>query len=310
MPELSLRHLRYFVVLSRALQFRRAARQLGISQPSLSLQVAALEEIVGTILIERRRTGLILTAAGRDIATKAERILADCDLLVNASATRREGLIGTIRLGSSPTIGPYILPQVLKRLHEAYPEFKLIIRDGPSRDLLDDLAAGKHDLILTQAPILRDDVRFHPLFREPLHLVVPRDHPLAGVETAHRRDLENEQLLSLNPAYSLRHQVETLAQAVGARMRDDIDGTSLDAIRQMVALGMGVTLMPRSYTQSEIDNSNGDVCVVALKPGLDRQVGLAWRASSGNPVSFLSLAEAITMSEQRTDSRAETCQSQ
>jgi len=300
MPELSLRHLRYFVVLSRALQYRRAARQLGISQPSLSLQIAALEEIVGTSLVERRRNGLILTAAGRDIAAKAERILADCDLLVNASATRHDTLTGTLRLGSSPTIGPYILPLVLKRLHETYPEFKLIIRDGPSRDLLDDLAAGKHDLILTQAPILRDDICFHPMFREPLHLVVPRDHPLADAGTVHRRELEQEQLLSLNPAYSLRQQVETLAQSVGARMRDDIDGTSLDAIRQMVALGMGVTLMPRSYTQSEIDNRKGDVSVVALKPGLDRQVGLAWRASSGNPASFLHLAEAISVEERRT----------
>ncbi|MCG7625043.1 hydrogen peroxide-inducible genes activator [Epibacterium sp. Ofav1-8] len=299
MPELSLRHLRYFVVLSRALQYRRAARQLGISQPSLSLQIAALEEIVGSELVERRRNGLILTATGRDIATRAERILADCDLLVNASATRLEGLTGTLRLGSSPTIGPYILPQVLKRLHEVYPEFKLIIRDGPSRELLDDLAAGKHDLILTQAPVLRDDIHFHPLFREPLYLVVPRDHPLAEAGSAHRRELGLEQFLSLNPAYSLRNQVEALARSVGARMRDDIDGTSLDAIRQMVALGMGVTVLPRSYTQSEIDNRKGDVCVVHLKPGLDRQVGLAWRVSSGNPASFLQLAEAIAVAGQR-----------
>lgn len=303
MPELSLRHLRYFAVLSRTLQYRRAARQLGISQPSLSLQIAALEEIVGTSLVERRRSGLILTAAGRDIAAKAERILAECDLLVNASATRHKELTGTLRLGSSPTIGPYILPKVLKRLHETYPQFKLIIRDGPSRDLLEDLSAGKHDLILTQGPMLRDDIRFHPLFREPLYLVVPRDHPLADVGKVRRRDLEHEQFLSLNPAYSLRQQIEPLAQAVGARMRDDVDGTSLDAIRQMVALGMGVTLMPRSYTQSEIDNRKGDVCVVALKPGVDRQVGLAWRASSGNPASFLQLAEAISTEGRRARSK-------
>ncbi|MDF9303366.1 hydrogen peroxide-inducible genes activator [Tritonibacter mobilis] len=303
MPELSLRHLRYFAVLSRALQFRRAARQLGISQPSLSLQIAALEEIVGAPLLERRRNGLILTAAGRDVAARAERILADCELLVNASATRRAGLSGTLRLGSSPTIGPYILPQVLKRLHETYPDFRLIIRDGPSRDLLEDLVAGKHDLILTQAPIQRDDIRFHPLFREPLYLVVPRGHPLAMAGVARRRDLGQEQFLSLNPAYALRRQVEGLAQTVGARMQDDIDGTSLDAIRQMVALGMGVTLMPQSYTRSEIDNRKDDVCVVTLKPGLERHIGLAWRVSSGNPASFEELAEAIAVMG-KTDPKA------
>lgn len=131
MPEITLRQLRYFAVLSSVLQYRGAARQLGISQPSLSLQIAALEKALDTRLVERRRSGLILTPAGRDTAAQAKRILQDIERLSQTAGTSGNALEGTLRLGSSPTIGPYLLPRVLRRLHQSFPDLKLVIRDAP-----------------------------------------------------------------------------------------------------------------------------------------------------------------------------------
>ena len=128
MTEITLRQLRYFAVLARVLQYRRAAQQLGISQPSLSLQINALEEAIGAQLLERKRSGLILTPAGRDVAQKAIGILAEVDGLMHRSRSGESGLGGTLRLGSSPTIAPYLMPRVLRRLHEEHPDLKLIIR--------------------------------------------------------------------------------------------------------------------------------------------------------------------------------------
>lgn len=293
MPEITLRQLRYFSVLSKALQYRNAARQLGISQPSLSLQIAALEKALDTRLIERRRSGLILTPAGRDTALQAERILQDVERLSQTAGASGTQLEGTLRLGSSPTIGPYLLPRVLRRLHQSFPDLKLVIRDAPPRELTEDLLAGRHDLILTQLPVPRDDIRHTFLFREPLSLAVARDHPLAGQQRVKTADLAGENLLSLNPSYTLSRQVSHLSAASGAHLREDFEGTSLDALRQMVSLGMGVTLLPALYVGSEVKRGEGDVAVIPMQPVLYRQAGLAWRRSSGSPPAFLKLADFI-----------------
>ncbi len=293
MSAITLRQLRYFSVLSKSLQYRNAARQLGISQPSLSLQINALEEALGTRLAERRRSGLILTPEGREVAAQAEKILQDVERLQQIGGPSEDELAGTLRLGSSPTIGPYLLPRVLRQLHSAHPELKLVIRDGTPRDMIEDLLAGKHDLVLTQLPIARDDISHTFLFREPLHLAVPREHPLAGRDYVRKADLSGESLLSLNASYMLSRQVSDLCAASGARLRDDFEGTSLDALRQMVSLGMGMTLLPALYAGSEVKPGEGDVAITQMKPGLYRQAGLAWRRSSGTPASFLKLAEFV-----------------
>ncbi|CUH99595.1 hydrogen peroxide-inducible genes activator [Leisingera aquaemixtae] len=293
MPEITLRQLRYFSVLSKALQYRNAARQLGISQPSLSLQIAALEKALDTRLIERRRSGLILTPAGRDTALQAEKILQDVERLSQTAGASGAQLEGTLRLGSSPTIGPYLLPRVLRRLHQSFPDLKLVIRDAPPRELTEDLLAGRHDLILTQLPVPRDDIRHTFLFREPLSLAVARDHPLAGQKRVKTADLAGENLLSLNPSYTLSRQVSHLSAASGANLREDFEGTSLDALRQMVSLGMGVTLLPALYVGSEVKRGEGDVAVIPMQPVLYRQAGLAWRRGSGSPPAFLKLADFI-----------------
>ncbi len=293
MVDITLRQIRYFLALAKSRQYLLAARHLGISQPSLSIQINALETALNARLVERRRSGLILTPVGREVVVQAEKILREIERLKHLAGQSKDDLSGTLRLGSSPTIGPYLLPHVLRQLHFAYPELKLVIRDGPPRALVEDLVAGQHDIILSQLPLPEEDIRVRALFDEPLVLAVARDHRLAHRKHVQRVELAGESLLSLNSTYALHRMMTVLAQNTGAVFREDLEGTSLDALRQMVSLGMGVTLLPALYTNSEVGDTKSDVVILPIRPKLRRSIGLAWRVTSGRPPAFDRFAEMI-----------------
>lgn len=290
----TLKQLQYFAALADTGHYRKAAERVGISQPSLSLQISNLEETLKLSLVERGRAGAVLTPEGREVLARARRIIDDVRALVDTAGPMKTGLAGTIRLGSSPTLGPYLLPNVVRRLHEQYPALRLFIRDGSPRDLLDDLLVGKHDLILTQLPVQSTDVVVIRLFREPLRLAVARDHPLAGIPSASSVDLADENLLALSSSFTLHTQIADLALEVGANLRQDYEGTSLDALRQMVAMNMGLTFLPALYVQSEIATPDGDVAVIPFREdSFTRSIGVVWRKSSGHHAGFTVFADLI-----------------
>ncbi len=290
----TIKQLRYFVALAEAGHYRKAAERVGISQPSLSLQIANLEQLLKLTLVERGRAGAVLTPEGRETLTRARRILDETQALADISEHMQSGLAGTIRLGASPTLGPYLLPNVVRRLHEIYPSLRLIIRDGAPRDLMDDLLSGTHDLILTQLPVQSTDLAVTRLFREPLRLAAAPDHPLAAKGSAHDADLNGESLLALSSRFTLHSQMADLATDVGAILRQDYEGTSLDALRQMVAMNMGVTFLPALYMQSEVASQGGDVTAIEFRKGrLTRSIGIAWRKSSGHHAGFKTFADLV-----------------
>jgi LysR family transcriptional regulator, hydrogen peroxide-inducible genes activator len=290
----TLKQLQYFAALAEAGHYRRAAERVGISQPSLSLQIANLEDALHLQLVERGRAGAVLTPAGREVHARARRILEDVTALVDMSERLKTGLAGTIRLGSSPTLGPYILPNVVRRLHDRFPSLRLFIRDGAPRDLLQDLLDGRHDLILTQLPVASSDVTIRRLFREPLRLAMARDHPLARRGVIGDGDLAGQNLLALSSAFTLHAQIAALAQEVGANLRQEYEGTSLDALRQMAAMNMGLTFLPALYVQSEIAAPDGDVAVVPFRRDrFTRSIGLAWRKTAGDAAAYAALADVM-----------------
>ncbi|MHA3977091.1 LysR substrate-binding domain-containing protein [Halovulum sp. GXIMD14794] len=290
----TLKQLRYFVALAEAGHYRRAAELVGISQPSLSLQIANLEETLGLRLVERGRAGAVLTPAGREVLARAQSILSEVSLLTETSERLTQGLAGTFRLGASATLGPYLLPSVVRELHQGYPSLRLFISDGAPRDLEDDLLAGRHDIILTQLPIRSSETTVARLFREPLRLAVARDHRLAAATRVSDADLAEESLLTLSSRFTLHAQISEIAHEVGANLRQDYEGTSLDAIRQMVAMNMGVAFLPALYVHSEIAEPDGDVALVPFRPGrFTRSIGLVWRKTVGNSAGFAELAEVI-----------------
>ncbi|EBA11038.1 hydrogen peroxide-inducible genes activator [Roseobacter sp. CCS2] len=289
----SIRQLRYIVALSEARHFRKAAEAMGISQPSLSLQIGNLEDLLGARLVERGRGPVTLTPEGREVVARASRIMDEVRGIVDLTASLQTGLTGTIRLGTTPTIGPYLMPFVVERLHAKYPDLRLYIREVAPRDLRGDLLAGSLDVILTQFPESGADLTSQRLFREPFLLAMPDDHPLADKEQVTEADLADQNVLSLGPDYAMHAQIAALCQQHGGIMARDYEGTSLDAIRQMVGMGMGVALLPRLYARSEIDSRSSNVVVRPFRRStVMRSIGLVWRKAA-NAGMFERLSDVI-----------------
>lgn len=277
--DISLRQLRYLVDLSIAGGFRKAAQRSGISQPSLSAQIKALEETVETQLIERGATGAMLTPTGRQFVEAAVDILDRVNGL--ETIVQRSTTEGILRLGVKATLGPYIMPGVVKRLHSNYPDLRLFITEGAPTELENQLSVGAHDLILAQLPIPGFEFESVRLFREPLFLAVAADDPLANKSDFTPADLAGRDVLTLSPKFHLHDQVLTLCEEHDANLLRDYEGTSLDALRQMVGMGLGVTLLPALYVESEVRRVNADVVALPQRNmTVFRSIGVAWRKSS------------------------------
>lgn len=291
MSDLTLRQLRYLVALSGTLSFRRAAERCGISQPSLSAQLKALEDALGATLVERGSGTVAMTPLGREVAAGAVEVLDRVEGL--RSLAEQGPLSGVVRLGVKATLGPYLLPHVVRQLHATHPALRLFIREAPPVDLERELTEGLHDVVLAQLPLGAAELETMRLFREPLFLAVAADHPLAGQKTFALGDLAGLSVLTLSPRYHLHDQVVRLCEAHGATLLRDYEGTSLDALRQMVGMDLGVTFLPALYAASEV-RGEGDVAV--LRPeraGLSRSIGLAWRRGSRMTAITDVLGEAV-----------------
>lgn len=292
--EVTLKQLGYFVALADTRHYRKAAERVGISQPSLSQQIVGLEASLGLELVERGRRGAVLTPGGREVLARARKILDEVAMLQGVAKDVRKGVQGTIKLGSTPTLGPYFLPYVMRELHLAYPALKVIVRDAAPAILQDELMDGRHDMILTQLPIRSSDIETMRLFREPLKLVVAQSNRLAKQKSASDEDLRGRDILTLSSTYRLHHQIVDLCEDLGANLREEYEGTSLDALRQMTALNMGVTFLPSLYVRSEVSPEKGDVAALSFRGDqFTRSVGLAWRRQSAHDEVIESIADIV-----------------
>ncbi len=292
-PKITLKQLRYLAALADMGHFRQAAEACGISQPSLSIQLQNLEESLGTLLVERGRGGVVFTPIGREVVARARRILTDSQAIVDFATEAQHGLAGTIRLGVKATLGPYLLPKIVSALHTKHPDVKLYIRECPPNRLEAELVDGTHDLILAQLPVNNSDLHTQRLFREPIQLAVSHEHPLASRTSVTLEDLKGLNVLSLSPDFHLHDQIHALCHDHGAHMVRDYEGTSLDALRQMVAMDMGVTFLPHLYTKSEVV-PGGDVVALPIKGrSITRSVGLVWRKGAGRASSNEKVAQVF-----------------
>ncbi len=289
----TLKQLRYLIALQNANHYRRAAENCGISQPSLTAQIQNIEEALGVHLVERSRSGVAFTPVGREVTARAQRILDEVQNLTDFTSGAQRGLIGTIRLGAKPTLGPYLLPHVVKLLHRQHPDLNLYVRESAPRDLEPELTRGTHDLILGQLPIASSELVTERLFREPLYLTIASDHPLAKVDDITPSMLKGLEVLSLTPQFHLHHQVHDLCKQFDAKLLRDYEGTSLDALRLMVGMGMGAAFLPALYVNSEIP-ARGEVVVKKLKgKTITRSVGLVWRKSAGRAEAYKQISHII-----------------
>ena len=289
----TLRQLEYLVAIDETRHFHRAAHKVGVAQPTLSAQVKALEDRLGVLLVERNRTSVVITETGQQVVTLARRILMDVKEIRDIAETSAHDFSGTIRFGVSPTIGPYLLPHVIPGLHKAHKTLKLYVRESIPAHLPGDLLDGKYDLILTTTPVNKSGVVTLPLFREPLYIAVPSDWALAKSEKIEKNSLKGQSLLALEIGHQLHEQVETICQEFGARLMFDYEGTSLDTIRQMVGMGMGLSILPGLYVKSELRKDKSVVVRELKGRALYRTIGLAWRVNSIRSYEFEVLASHI-----------------
>jgi LysR family hydrogen peroxide-inducible transcriptional activator len=285
--------LRYLAALAETLHFRRAAEECHVSQPTLSAQMKELEARLGVALVERGRGRVILTPLGREIAARARAILRDREELVELARQGRAPLSGTIRVGVVLSLGSYLLPLLVPDLRRRHPGLKLYLREGLPRALLSQLADGALDLLFFPLPVSARETEAARLFREPLLLVAPADHPLARRASVAAADLRGETVMALEPGHQLYNQVRQLCETIGAELSHDYEGTSLDTLRQMVAMGMGLSLLPALYVRSEVARET----LVTARPlegaAPARVIGMVWRRGSVRGPEFEALAATI-----------------
>jgi len=289
----TIKQLEYFVCLAESTAFRRAAESLNISQPTLTAQIYNLEKTLNLTLFERSRSGATLTPAGRDLLGNARQVIEEMNGLMDQATVINQGPGGTFRMGVSPTVGPYLLPNILPDLHQAYSSLKLYVRENMPKTLELDLLEGRLDLVLIPRPFSNPRLTTEILFHEPLQLVTPEDHPLAKLKKIKTHHLRGQNILTLVEQYSSYHQMELQCVELGANIARDYEGTSLDALRQMVIMRMGLTFLPALYIFSEIHQPQGLSIREVEKLKLSRTHVLAWRRNSPNRSFYRQLAEKI-----------------
>jgi LysR family transcriptional regulator, hydrogen peroxide-inducible genes activator len=287
----SLRQFEYLLALEEHRHFRRAAEHCGVSQPTLSAQLCVLEDRLGAQLVERSRSRVLMTPIGTEIAAVARRVLRDVEEMRHLADRPRSGIGGTVRIGLAPTIGPYLLPKMIPDLHAAYPDLKLHVREDFPDALPPALEEGRHDVLVVPLPVDRKELETEPIFREPLYLAMAVDHPLASRKWIDRRALRGQSVLTLESGHQLYGQVKRLCDEVGAKTLSDYEGTSLDTLREMVGMGMGLSFLPGLFVKSSLVQ-NPTIKVVEVKGApIYRLIGMVWRKSSSRGEEFRTLAE-------------------
>ena len=290
---LSLKQIRYFTMIAECGSFRQAAFRLNVTQPALSNQIAVLEKLLDLQLFERSKNGTTTTVEGRELLPSAKRILEEVHGFSSKSGTLSGGGMGTYKLGVPPTLGPYLLPHILTPIHAAYQNLKLYVREEAPSDLERGLLDRRHDLILTTLPIMSKELTVFPLFREPLKFAVSMDHKLARKPRLNRMDLLGEQVLTIGEHHLFHRQIVELCESVGAVVRRDFEGTSLDTLRQMVVMGMGTAFLPALYAKSEIRQENELRVADVEGVKVVRNHVLVWRNTSPEKSFYRELAHEI-----------------
>lgn len=289
---LSTKQLRYFEALARHGHFGRAAEHCGVSQPALSMQISDLEQQLGVPLIERRAKGVVLTAAGSEIAARAARILAALHDVSDYAASCRAHLSAPIRLGVIPTIGPYLLPQLLAALRTRHPDLELAIRETQTRTLTAELLAGSLDLLLLALPLDHPDIDTLDIAADRFLLAVPPGRTFGPRVRISPERIVNDRLLLLEEGHCLRDQALAVCNLQAVGRMNTLGVSSLATVVQMVANGLGLTLLPEISIPHETARGNVKLLRFA-HPEPRRVIGLAWRRSSPRTADFTAVGDII-----------------
>jgi len=292
----TLTELRYIVAVARERHFGRAAEACFVSQPTLSVAVKKLEEELGLPLFERGPGEVTVTPSGQRVVEQAQRVLEEASRIKEIAAAGRDPLAGPLRLGAIYTIGPYLLPKLVPILRKNAPTMQLLIQENFTHRLGEMLKSGEVDAILVALPFEEPGIATQALYDEPFFVAVPKGHPWESRKKVSSDELMQESLLLLGEGHCFRDQVLEICHTVRSRDRSSmsrtVEGGSLETIRQMVAGGVGVTVLPATSVSPGTNNDLIRVLPFA-KPAPTRRVGLAWRRSFPRPEAIETLRRSI-----------------
>ncbi len=293
MERASIRQLECLVAVAEQGSFRRAATTVGISQPALSAQIQGVEALFGVQVFERDRRAVLITPAGEEIVARAREALTAVDSVTDAARRRGEPLVGPLRLGVIPTIAPYWLPPLLPAVRAKFPRLELILREDQTNRLLAQLSAGQIELALLAIPV-PGDFTTAEVAHERFVVAAPRNAAvLKRRNLLLARDLDAETVLLLEDGHCLRDQALDVCSRGGAIEAIELRATSLPTLVQMVAGGLGVTLLPEAAASALIQPKGPVGSARFGNPVPGRTIGLAWRTSSARLREYRLLAETM-----------------
>jgi len=299
---MTLTELKYIVAVARERHFGRAADACFVSQPTLSVAIKKLEDELGMPLFERRSNDVTLTDAGERIVAQAQRVLDEAARIKEIAKSGKDPLSGPLRVGVIYTIGPYLLPSLVRQLLKDAPQMPLLLTENYTVRLLELVKNGEVDVAILALPLPESGLQMQPVYDEPFMVAVPRDHPWAkrskrnGVAS---EDLKKETMLLLGAGHCFRDQVlgvcpELMRFSTEAEgIQKTFEGSSLETIRHMVASGLGITVLPKTSVPEKTPANSLIDYLPFRNPAPDRRVVLVWRKSFTRLAAIEALRHAI-----------------
>ncbi len=290
-PLPSPQQLRYLLALAELNHFGRAADACAVTQSTLSAGILALERQLDAAILDRGAgKHVVFTALGEEIVARARKALAALEEVAEAATAARAPLTGPLRLGVIPTVGPFLLPTLMPILRTAFPGLRLFVREDTTKALVDRLAANRLDLLLIAIPCDCAGAETLPILRDEFVVALPKGHPLAARTRIPADALARERMLLLEDGHCLRDQALAVC-GLGAE-QEGFAATSLHTLVQMVAGGLGLTLLPRMALDAGVAEHT-DIELRPLSPPAARTIGLAWRPHSPRAAEYKALAPLI-----------------
>lgn len=274
---MNLRDLKYLIAIAQHRHFGKAAKECFVSQPTLSTQIKKLEDELGVILIERNNKQVLLTEVGEQIIAKARQILKNVDEVREIASQYKDPGSGRISLAAIPTLAPYLLPHIVPVIRRQLPKLQIMLYELQTAACLSRLEIGELDAALLALPIEAGSLRHEILFEEPFVAATAPDKPLSKRKPLKLTDLAGEEILLLEEGHCLRDQALDLCNKIDAREISGFRATSLETLRQMIAAGIGSTLIPKLATLDKASNHNSIRYIPFEHPQPSRQIVLAYR---------------------------------
>jgi LysR family transcriptional regulator, hydrogen peroxide-inducible genes activator len=295
---MTLKELQYLVALADQRHFVRAAEACHVGQPTLSTQLKKLEDYLGVTLFERNKHYLIPTPVGEEIIERARIALDVVGQIRQLARQSDDPMDGSLRLGVIPTLGPYLVPHLLPTIRQSAPKLRLFLREDLTANLLERLRHGRLDALVLALPVGGDDIDFMPLFREAFCVALPAGHPLQQKQQIEEGELADQNVLLLEEGHCMRDQALAICGTTASEEREELKATSLETLRQMVAAGVGCTLLPALATLPGVGSVSNELVQIRpfASPAPTRLIGIAWRPRYPREKTVKRLAEVILAS--------------